>query len=428
LRRARRARRGPRPGAAASLALALALAAPAAAQPGAAPRAAGGVAPIEAAETAPVTLVASVAETRSLDARAFSARLHVEQSLRGPIERGAEVRVAWEELAAARAPRFAEGERILVSLEPLPGDSIWRERLPDAATRAQVLAVARRGDAFLRRPSAKTLLELEHYLALPPAERRGPAGVARLATLAFAGDLQVAEDAVRRLDASPDLDAALGPFSGAELVGALVRDDASDSLRDAVVELVGSRRLESTRPALQALVQLRPAPPAAVFEALARLDGGLPQAQTRRLLGDASPARRAVAARHASGPEAEPLLRDRVRSDPDASVRAAAVERLAELRGAAAADVLALALADPEPPVRAAAVQRLGALGDAAVPELRRVLDGGDPVAARSALAALSISPGSQARALLVEIADSHEDADLQRLAGVALGRAREDH
>jgi hypothetical protein len=49
-------------------------------------------------------------------------------------------------------------------------------------------------------------------------------------------------------------------------------------------------------------------------------------------------------------------------------------------------------------------------------------------VAARSALAALSISPGSQARALLVEIADSHEDADLQRLAGVALGRAREDH
>jgi HEAT repeat protein len=109
-------------------------------------------------------------------------------------------------------------------------------------------------------------------------------------------------------------------------------------------------------------------------------------------------------------------------------VRAAALERLAELRGAAAADVLALALADPEPPVRAAAVQGLGALGDAAVPELRRALDGSDPVAARSALAALSISPGAQARALLVEIADSHEDADLQRLAALALGRAPEDH
>lgn len=393
-----------------------------------APSAAGGVRLIEAAETAPATVVAVVVERHGLDARSYAARLEVEVSLRGPVAPGDEVQVAWEELAPSRVPRFAEGDVVLVSLEKLSGDSIWRQRLPDPALRSRALAVAMDGGAFLHRPSGKMLLELQHYLALAPEDRRGPAGVARLAALAQGADPAVAEDAVRRLDACPDLDASLDSFSGTQLAGALVREDATPALRDAVVELIGRRRLASTRPGLEALAALPSPGAASALEALARLDGELPADSTRRLLADASPARRAVAARHASGPEAAHLLEERIRGDAAPEVRQAAVERLAELRGDAALDVLVGALGDPEPPVRAASMRALATFGASAVPALRRVLDGNDPVAARAALAALSLSPAPSARAALVEVADEHPDAELQRLAGVALGRKIPEH
>ena len=103
------------------------------------PRAAGGVRLLEAAETAPVTVVGHVLEPRRIDQHGHTALLRVEMSLRGPLEPGAELRIAWEERAASRAPRFEEGDRILVSLERLAGASIWHARFPEPAERVKGL-------------------------------------------------------------------------------------------------------------------------------------------------------------------------------------------------------------------------------------------------------------------------------------------------
>ena len=71
------------------------------------PRAAGGVRLLEAAETAPVTVVGHVLEPRRLDQHGYTALLRVETALRGPLEPGAEVRIAWEELRRVARPALS---------------------------------------------------------------------------------------------------------------------------------------------------------------------------------------------------------------------------------------------------------------------------------------------------------------------------------
>jgi hypothetical protein len=406
-------------------ALALGLATLAAAAPAALerPRAAGGVRLLEAAETAPLTVVGHVLEPRRIDQHGYTALLRVEMALRGPLEAGAEVRIAWEERAASRAPRFEEGDRILVSLERLAGASIWQARFPEPAERVGVLAVAMRGDAFLRRPSLGSASLLQHYLTLAPEDRDGPLGVGYLVDLALGAELPLAEGALRGLGRHSQLDADLGQRSAGRLVQALLRPDASDEFQDAIVELIGGRQLESTRPALEALVGAEATPPAIVFAALARLDGGLSPERTAELL-ERSPARyREVAARFASGPEADATLARLARSDPAPEVRARAIERLVERRGEEAIDSLVPGLSDPEASVRGAAVRGLGSLGAPAVAALKRVIEAADPEAANSALAALAINGSPDARAALHEVAETHPDERLRKLAEIALGR-----
>ncbi len=65
----------------------------------------------------------------------------------------------------------------------------------------------------------------------------------------------------------------------------------------------------------------------------------------------------------------------------------------------------------------------LGSLGAPAVAALKRVIEDDDPEAAKSALAALAINASSDARAALYEVAETHPDETLRRLAEIALGR-----
>lgn len=407
----------------AALALGLAMFAAAAGAALEQPRAAGGVRLVEAGETAPVTVVGHVLEPRRIDQHGYTALLRVEMALRGPLEHGADVRIAWEERAALRRTRFEEGDRILVSLERLAGASIWRARFPEPAERVKVLGVAMRGDAFLQRPSLGSTTILQHYLALSAENRDAAPGAGYLVELALGAEPPLAGDAVRRLARHAQLDSDLGVEGGARLVRAMLRTDAGREFQEAIVELIGSRKLESTRPALEALAGAEVAAPAIVFAALARLDGELSPERTAALL-ERSPARyREVAARFASGPQADATLARLAREDPAPEVRSGAIERLVERRGVQAIDSVVPGLSDPEASVRGAAVRGLASLGDPAVPTLQRVIDEADPEAAKSALAALALSPGPTARAALLEVAEKHPDAGLRALAEIALGQ-----
>jgi hypothetical protein len=411
--------RAARAGAAAA-ALAAALGQAVAAQ---APRAAGGVRLLEAAEQAPATLVGEIRAPEQLDRHGWTALLAVELSLSGPAAAGRELRIAWEELAESRAPRFAAGERVLLSLEPLPGASLWRERFPEAARRREVSAVAMAGDAFLRRPAGRDVTLLQHYLALAPAARAGAPGAARLVDLVAEAESALAADALRRLDAHAQLDAELGAENAARLAGALLRPGADEGFRSALAELIGRRQLASARPTLLELARRDPPPPPAVFEALALLDGELAPELAARLLAAAPPEQRRVAARHASGPGAGATLERLLRADPAPEVREAAVERLADLRGEAALDALSRALSDSAPAVRGSAARRLALLGTPGVTPLQSAAEGSDLEAASAAVVGLGLSSAPEARDALRELAAGHPDERLRKLAELALGR-----
>jgi hypothetical protein len=387
------------------------------------PRASGGVRLVEALETAPSAVVAVVAEPRRIDAHGFAARLQVESSLAGPVPAGAQIRIAWEELASSRATRFAEGERVLVALEPLPGASIWAARFPDPEARSRTFAVSMRGDAFLRAPSALAVARLEHYLRLAARDREGTNGAALLAEIAALCEPPLAVSAAERLARYEGLDEKLDPAAAALVVRALLRTDAGPALSSALLEVVARERPQALRAPLEALAAREALAPAVVFEALAALDSGVSPARASRLLADASPAHREVAARHARGPDARVELARLARSDPAPAVRAVAVERLLALGGESAVEDGLSALHDPDPGVRGAAARALGSLGASAIPGLRRKVDSSDEDAARAAVVALQLTGSPEATTALAEIADSHRDEAVRALAAIALGR-----
>jgi hypothetical protein len=388
------------------------------------PRAAGGVRLIEASESAPATVVGDIREVRDLDRHGRSARLEVVRVLDGPLEKASAVTIVWEELAASRASRFAKGERILVSLEALPGHSIWRTRLPDAEERGRSVAVAMRGEAFLREPAPGSLDALEHYLRLADEQREGATGAGYLVALVARAELPLAANAVERLASHTRLEREIDGGLGEQLALAFERADATDAFRGALAALIGDRQLEATRPALERLADRDPLASPEVYEALARLDGGLSPERSSALLASAPAAQRRVAVSHLDGPTAVPTLERLLRRDDAPAVRAAAGERLAELRGEAALEPLLGALADPAASVRGTAARLLGAQGEPAVAPLRQVIDGNDPDAASAAVVALGLNPAPGARAALREIATGHPEARVRKLAELSLGGA----
>lgn len=401
----------------ASLLLALVAAA------GGEPRARGGVRLIEALEQAPAAVVGVVSQPRRLDAHGYTAQLRVESALSGPLAPGAAPWIGWEELAASRAPRFAEGERVLLALEPLPGASLWAARIADPEQRSRTFGVAMRGDAFLRAPSAGSVDLLQHWLALAPADREAVAGVALLAEIAARGEPSLAEGAVDRLARHAALAEQLDADAALDLVAALLRTDLGPELAAKILELVARQRPPALRPPLEALASQEGLAPAVVFAALAALDGDIGPERGERLLAAKAPGHREVAARHASGPGATELLERLSRDDPAPEVRAAAVARLVAIAGASAEAPALAALRDAEPSVRGAAARALGSLGATAVPGLRRVVEAGDPDAARAAVVALHLTGAPEATVALEEIAETHRDGSIRALAEVALGR-----
>ncbi len=386
------------------------------------PRASEGPALLAAAESAAAVLVGSVREPRRIDLHGWSAQLEVERSLLGNFEGGRQ-RIAWEELATERPARFAEGERALVALDPLPGHSLWRKRFPKGDARA----VAARGRAFVRNPDAVTIARLAAYLALDPGLRGETAGVSALAALVAEAAPSLALGALDRLDQVAGLAGRLEPPARELLAAALANPSRPLPVRSGIAALAGARRLDALRPALLAAAEGDPALAAAAWDALASIDGGLGEARLAGLMGAGDPALREVAVRHGVGSGIEARLATAMREDPAASVRAAAVEAWVEARELAALDSAIAVLSDPDPSVQAAAARAIGQLGSAAVPKLRTYAAERSGRDAAGALAALGMA-GPEGRAALLELAHSHADARTRALARLALGRGSDPH
>jgi len=403
------------------LGFALALALGAAVPAGAAGPAAGGPPLLESAESTPLVVVGVVRAPERIDLHGRAAWLEIERTLAGARAPGERVRIAWEELAQGRPDRFAEGDRVLVALGPLPSGSLWRQRFPATPAAPPVLAVAASGDAFLRQPGDATIEALGRYLALSPEDRAAAPGAEALARLVSTADPVTAVAAVRRLATIPGVGAKLGTSGIALLAGTLTDPGRPLPVRAAVVGLAGEQRLTALRPRLEALAtpggELTPD----ALAALASLDGGLAGDRAEALLASDDPRVRAVAVRSLTGSGAEPRLAALLKNDPAAEVRAAAVTALLARGGPGVVADASPGLFDRDPVVKRAAAEGLGRLGGQAVPTLQQLAMSRGAEDAKGPLAALSLAGASGTDALR-EIATSHPDAAVRQLAMFALG------
>lgn len=372
---------------------------------------------LEAAVGAPRTVVGTVSAPSRVDLHGRAAELAVERSLGAPLVPGERVRVAWEELGSG-ADRFRDGDRILVALEPIPDLSLWRQRFPQGG----VLAVARRGTAYLRDPDPASVDLLAAYLALPAEARGGEAGARALVALVAGAEPGLAEDALAGLAPRE-----LGPPASEALARALADESRPLDLRRGILGLAGERRLAALRPGVEPLA--RGAGPLApdALEALARLDGSLPAARVRELLASPDAALRAVGVRHAGAMLGVPELAGLLRSDPDPGVRAASVAALAARSGEEGLEAASSGLFDADPGVRREAVTQLGGRGAEAVPLCLRLAFERVAPEAGAPLAALALA-GPAGRDALAELAARHADPKVRDLAQLALGRPLPEH
>lgn len=375
------------------------------------------------AAEAPLTVVGTVHGPARVDLHGRAAELAVEQVVKGPAEPGDRLRIAWEEPGAApTAPlRFAEGERLLVALVPMPRLTLWRARFPEG----DVWVVAERGAAVLRAPARETAVHLAPYLALAREEREGPPGAAALGRLVAEAELALAAQALDRLYTLPAAFEEAG-WAASEALGRTL-DDATrpTSLRRGVLALVGARRIQALRPAVAALAQPGSVLEAAALDALGRLDAGLPADKVRALLLRRGEPVRAVAVRHAGAALDVQALGDLVRQDADPDVRAEAVLRLVARGDAAAVSAAGPGLLDREIRVKAVAVRGLGGLGAVAVPTLRALAERHGAPEAGGPVAALGMA-GPEGHAALEALVESHPDERVRELARMALGQPLE--
>jgi hypothetical protein len=401
----------------ASLAL---LAGAAGAEPPAPAPAAEGTALVQTLEAAPLALVGTIEGRSALGERAWRALVRVESVLVGEPAPGP-VPVAWEELASGRPPRFADGDRVLLALEPLPTGSLWRQRIPDPKALLATRGIAQRGTAFLRGPALGTVTLLGHYLALPRALRDGPDGQRHLLALAADAERSLAVSAATRL-AEGSGETVLEPAEAAVALRALARADADAALAGALLRWVERRQPAGLAPALDAALAKPEKAPASFVAARGRLGEGIPPDRERALLASASKAQRAAAAQVA-GPAQADRLADLLRGDPDPEVRSAALERLARLEGAGALDALLDAFDDEDTDVRRQAALHAAAFGAEAVPQLRDAARRPWP-ASQSAVLALRFANAPEAREALASLADDHPDERIRTFARLALGEA----
>jgi HEAT repeat protein len=365
--------------------------------------------------------VGTIEERSALDSRGWRATLAVESGLVGGAEPGQRVVIAWEELASSRPPRFANGDRVLLALEPLVAGSLWRKRFPDPKQLSSVHGVAQRGAAFLRVPAAGSVSILQHYLLLPADLRAGPPGQRHLVALAADAQRPLALSAARRL-ANLTSGATLGAEEATLVLRALARADSDAELATSLLTWIERRQPVGIVPSLDAALAAQAGAPATFVRARGLLGEGLSGEREGALLASQSPALRAAAA-SVAGPAAAPRLAELLRRDPAPEVRLAALKRLARLEGPAALEPLLDAFDDADAAVRNDAALHVAAFGPEAVPRLQDAARWPWP-ASQSAVLGLSQSNTEQSRVALAKLAEEHPDERVRTLAAVALGRS----
>jgi hypothetical protein len=375
---------------------------------------------VEALETAPLAVVGQVHERAALDRSGWRATLVVESALVGDARPGTSVPITWEELASAPPPRFADGDRVLVALEPLTSGSLWRARFPDVEEYLRVRAVAQRGEAFLRNPSLGGVQQLGHYLRLPRAERSGATGQRHLLALAADAEPALAVSAAARLAQLGG--AELEPGSLELALRALARADSDPALAAELLAWVERAQPAGLAGRLDQALAETPRPPSGWVRARGLLPGSLAGERLAGLLADPSPTQRAAAVSAAGAAQREELAA-LARSDPAPEVRSAALRRLARLDGAGALETLLAAFSDREASVRNEAARNVSGLGSETVPRLREVALGWPDPAPETAVLALRFSGAADAVTVLSELADAHPDPRIRSLAALAIGR-----
>jgi len=370
-------------------------------------------------------VVGVVEESARIDTHGYAAWLRVERDLAAPADAPANlapgserIRIAWEDLSSDRPVRFQNGGRIAVALGPMPGYSLWLQRFP----KADVLAVAESGAAFLRDPDEPTLDGLARYLRVAPAEREESPGVDALAVLVASAAAPLAEAAAARIDKVGGLESKLREPAAASLSRAMTSASRPDALRLALVHLAGSHQLAGLRPTLGALAQGPPPLAGPAWNAVVEIDGSLPYPTAKQLVASSDPAVRAVGVRFLVSTPEEAEVSRRARSDPAPEVRAAAVHALLAAHGADALEVGFAALFDPAPSVRADIAQAVGAFGDPVVPRLRTLAETHTGREAGGPLAALAFA-GPEGQRVLMELSTTHPDEPTRRLALLLLGK-----
>jgi hypothetical protein len=376
---------------------------------------------VEALESAPLAVVGQVGERAALDRHGWRATLAVESALVGDAKGGQLVPIAWEELASERPPRFADGDRVLVALEPLASGSLWRARFPDVREYVRVRAVAQRSAAFLRSPSLASLSQLAHYLALPAAERAGAAGQRHLLALAADSEPALAVSAAARLAQHGGAE-PLEPSVATLALRALARADSDEALAAELLGWVERGQPAGLAPRLDRALAEDPAAPALFLRARGLLPGGVARERLAGALADPSAARRAAAASVAGAGQRDRLA-ELAKGDSAAEVRSAALHRLAGLEGAGSLETLLVAFSDRDAGVRSSAARLASGLGSDAVPRLREVALGWPDPAPETAVLALRFSEAADAAAVLRELADAHPDPRIRSLAALAIGR-----
>ena len=363
-------------------------------------------------------MVAKVVDAGPIDVHGYGATLAVERDLASDATApGETLRIGWEELAPERRPRFRAGERVLVALEPLPGYSLWRQRFPKGGA----LAVAERGTAFLRDPDDATIASLARLLRVDPTEREQAPGVEALTGIVATAMDPLAEGAVQRLAGIPGLGSRLRQPAAALLGAAIENPARPQPLRRDLLRLAAAHRLDGMRESILRVAEAGPPLAGEAWAAIVAIDGALPVATLRRLLGSSDPGVRAVAVRSAVDTSEGARALALASSDPAPEVRIAVVESFVPRGGSDVLEVGYAALFDREPRVREAAAEVVGKRGAAVVPHLRELALARNGRDANGPLGALAFA-GAEGQGVLLELSQTHPDAGTRGQARLLLG------
>lgn len=393
----------------------------------------GGAPLVAAIETTPLVVLGTIDGVTRLDAHGYAADLTVERALRGEVEPGSELTIAWEELAKGRETRLANADRIVVALEPLPTQSLWRTRFPNASDDGsgndndRVFVIATRGTAFQPGPDPTTTALLTRLAALAPDAWNGSTGVTLLAETAAHAQPRIATGALARLQRVENLSSVFEAAARAEFAALLASNEAPERLKREAIQLIGDADLSELRDPL-AGVAAAPGPlEADAWTALAKLDPGLSAQDVAALLGREEGVLRAVAVEQAKATPSEKRVPLLIVEDPAPEVRSAAVEAWVAWNGAAGVPQAEPALFDVDRQVRGHAARAIGGVGEEVVPRLLELLEGRSVEDSLGPVAALSLA-GPKGYTALKHLESSHPDEKVRKLIRFALGQRIDPH